>query len=285
MQKLSLKQIYERMQRLQDEHAWVINTYYDSKNYEDSKRTYQAKSFATPFKGPAIWILSGIHGEEPAGPNAIARSVDFLGKINPKIPLVIFPVCNPKGYSRSWRYPNQKTWHPDSPNISVGDSEHYLIDPNNPNTPRQQNPSCIESRKLIGEILRLKRTYPVSICLDLHEDELINKGYIYSYGTNEDLRKYLGNKLLETLKKAKIPIKSSGKTRFNEEVKKGVVLGTSNDGSIEELFSSEKLILRGKKIKGPCAEACFVIETPASALTLEQRVTAHSAVLRLIQEL
>jgi hypothetical protein len=33
-------------------------------------------SYRTPETGPATWIISGIHGEEPAGPNAIAEGID-----------------------------------------------------------------------------------------------------------------------------------------------------------------------------------------------------------------
>ena len=36
------------------------------------------KAWRTPHRGEALWILSGIHGEEPAGPNAIARSLPSL---------------------------------------------------------------------------------------------------------------------------------------------------------------------------------------------------------------
>jgi hypothetical protein len=34
----------------------------------------------TPKKGKALWVISGIHGEEPAGPNAISdrKAIEFL---------------------------------------------------------------------------------------------------------------------------------------------------------------------------------------------------------------
>jgi hypothetical protein len=38
-------------------------------------------SYRTPETGAATWILSGIHGEEPAGPTAIAEGIDHIKKL------------------------------------------------------------------------------------------------------------------------------------------------------------------------------------------------------------
>jgi hypothetical protein len=238
-------------------------------------------SFSSPKKGKAIWIISGIHGEEPAGPNAIIENIDFLGKLGKEIPIVLFPLCNPLGYSKSWRYPFQKKWAENLPNISVGDSEHYLLDLKNPLQPRTANPSCMESQLFIKEIINLSKEYPIKICLDLHEDNMAKEGYIYAYGKNKELKERLKKLLIKTLEKNKIKIKINGKTRFNENIRNGVI-ETINDGSIDELLSSKYLIMNNKKIKGPNGEACFVVETPAS-LHLKQRVDAHSALIKLIR--
>jgi len=285
MKKLSLAQIYSRLHLLESQYNWTSNTFYDSrKNPNANGKTFPAMSFSSPTKGPAAWIISGIHGEEPAGPNAIARNIEFLGELGAKIPIVLFPLCNPLGYSKSWRYPYQRKWGINLPNISAGDSEHYLPDLNNPKRPRTNKPSCQESQKLIGEILRLSKTYPISVCFDLHEDNMIDQGYIYAYGTDEGLKQYLSKQLLSALNANQVRIKKRGKTRFNEPIKNGVIPGIQ-DGSIEELLSSSYLIINSKRTKGPGGEACFVVETPAAALPLEKRVAAHSAILKLLERL
>lgn len=284
MNKLPLEKIYQKLKKLESEYNWTSNAFYDSKQNPNAKKPYPIMSFSSPKKGKAIWIISGIHGEEPAGPNAIARNIDFLGNLGNQIPLVLFPLCNPVGYLKSWRYPYQDKWHKDSPNISVGDSEHYLQDLNNPNKPRINNPSCIESQLFIKEIIKLSQEYPIKICLDLHEDNMIDEGYIYAYGTNPELRNYFAKRLLTTLRKKQVKIKTSGKTRFDERIEKGLV-EANNDGSIDELLSSKYLILNDKRVKGPNGEACFVVETPAASLPLEKRVNAHLAIIELIKKL
>ena len=40
----------------------------------------------SPKTGPAIWILAGIHGEEPAGPNAVAAAIDDIAKLGEQPP-------------------------------------------------------------------------------------------------------------------------------------------------------------------------------------------------------
>ena len=57
----------------------------------------------SPRTGPAVWILSGIHGEEPAGPNAVAAAIDDLTELGERHPVVLIPLCNPHGYARNWR--------------------------------------------------------------------------------------------------------------------------------------------------------------------------------------
>src|SRR3989339_1600612 len=63
-------------------------------------------AFKTKITGPALYILSGIHGEEPTGPNAIADSLDVLTEMGKNRPVVLIPLCNPLGYFRKWRYLN-----------------------------------------------------------------------------------------------------------------------------------------------------------------------------------
>ncbi|HEY8265936.1 MAG TPA: hypothetical protein VIG03_05135, partial [Steroidobacteraceae bacterium] len=57
----------------------------------------------SPKTGPAVWILAGIHGEEPAGPNAIAAEVEDIAALGASQPVVLMPLLNPQGYARNWR--------------------------------------------------------------------------------------------------------------------------------------------------------------------------------------
>jgi len=64
----------------------------------------------TPGAGEACWILSGNHGEEPAGPNAIAESVDAIAALGERQSVVLLPLNNPQGYVNNWRYLNMQKY-------------------------------------------------------------------------------------------------------------------------------------------------------------------------------
>jgi len=80
------------------EAGWIAEKVYDSKSLDEFGINLPSFCFKTKKKGKALWILSGIHGEEPAGPNAIAENIAFLIELGKKIPIVLFPLCNPVGY-------------------------------------------------------------------------------------------------------------------------------------------------------------------------------------------
>jgi hypothetical protein len=88
-------------------------------------------AFRSPVSGPATWIISGIHGEEAAGPNAIAAAIDDIAKLGEHRPVVLIPLSNPHGYVRNWRYLNSPVWSENIDAQSVGDSSHLLPDPEN----------------------------------------------------------------------------------------------------------------------------------------------------------
>src|SRR5690349_18996651 len=78
-------------------------------------------SFRTKRKGRAVWIIAGIHGEEPAGPNAIAEGINDVRELAESYPVVLLPLCNPLGYATNWRYLNMQTWEEGKEIQSVGD--------------------------------------------------------------------------------------------------------------------------------------------------------------------
>jgi hypothetical protein len=71
----------------------------------------------------------------------------------------------------------------------------------------------------------------------------------------------------------------AGKTRFDEIVSNGIVR-PGPDGSIDELLAARHVLDRGFFMPGPGAETALVVETPARAMSLEQRTSAHLAVLK-----
>ncbi len=235
-------------------------------------------AFRTKKKGKALWLIAGVHGEEPAGPNAIAKNINYLNKISKQIPIVLFPLTNPAGYIRNWRYPYLKKYKKNKTSISVGDSEHYLIDANNSEKPRKDKPSCKESEKITKYALKYSKKYPPVLVLDFHEDLSQGNAYVYSQGilgTSDPVAK----EIVKILKKRKFRICEKGTTRFGQQIVNGVV-SNINDGSIDELLASKKIIVNKKIKTGPFAKSVLVIETNIVKMPLKKRVKAHSQIIR-----
>ncbi len=178
----SVKELYQSFLQLQEK-GWIAEIICKSTCvWKGEKISLPLISLRTPNKGNSVWILSGIHGEEPAGPNAIAEGIEYIEKLGEKVPVVLIPLCNPLGYVKNWRYLNQQKWSPDSEGQSVGDSEHLLPDIKNPSKPRRNKFSNKIAAALTKYIVKLEKIYRPIISFDFHEDNLISKGYVYSQG-------------------------------------------------------------------------------------------------------
>jgi len=236
----------------------------------------------SPASGPAVWILSGIHGEEPAGPNAIAAAIEDLARLGSRRPVVLMPLLNPHGYARNWRYLNVAVYSESVDGDSVGDSSHLLPDAAAPGATRAPSASSTEADAVTRYILARSADYPPAISIDLHEDNLIHEGYVYSQGVlgAADL---LAAAAVEVLRQHGVPIKAGGVTRFDEPVENGII-GPVTDSSIDELMSAATVIADGRARPGPQAQTVLVFETPAAALPLDRRVAAHAELLRRLAE-
>ena len=234
----------------------------------------------SPTPGPAIWILAGIHGEEPAGPNAVADAIDDIAKLGAMRPVVLMPLLNPHGYARNWRYLNIAVYSENVDGESVGDSSHLLPSAENPQQARAKAPSSAEADAITTYILRRVADYPPVTSIDLHEDNLIGEGYVYSQGA-EGEKDELAIAAVGVLREAGVPVKMDGATRFDEPIVGGIV-GPVTDSSIDELMSARQVVHGGSSRPGPAAHTVLVFETPAAALPLERRVDAHAALLRRI---
>jgi hypothetical protein len=251
----------------------------------------EGRSFSLPIialrtrrTGDAAWILSGIHGEEPAGPNAIAISLDAIAALGDHRAVVLLPLNNPHGYVHNWRYLNRADYSETEEGQSVGDSSHLLPDPDDPTRPRAPGPSSPEADAITAYILAQRADYPPVASIDLHEDNLIHEGYVYSQGRfgATDPMALLA---VRTLQDNGIPLKMGGETRFGEPIFSGII-GPVTDGSIDELMSADYLVVAGKQVMGPSAATVLVFETPAARATLNRRVKAHATLLeRLTLEL
>lgn len=251
------------------------------------------RAWRTAYSGPALWILSGLHGEESAGPNAIARNVTVIGSIaEAGIPVVLIPIGNPKGYRNNWRYPNtrERDWKTGG-GYSVGDSEYLLPDLATGKKARQAEAPGPDTEALTAYALQTAKTYPPLLVLDLHEDEQsVDGGYIYSQGAQADGNP-VGAEVIRALQSAGIMLRMEGKTRFGEPIVQGVIsrddLGLPiRDGSIDELLSSKEVFVDGKPQPGPGAKTVIVVETPAdSSVSFEQRVAGHGEVLKRLESL
>jgi hypothetical protein len=231
----------------------------------------------SPVSGTATWILAGIHGEEPAGPIAVAASIDHIARLGERRAVVLLPLLNPHGYARNWRYLNIPAWSEEVEGQSVGDSSHLLPDPANPGGARAPASSA-EAQAITQYILDMIRRYPPRYSIDLHEDSLIDAGYVYSQGML-GVDEPLAAIAVQILEEAGITIKMSGQTRFGEDISMGII-GPVADSSIDELMSSAQVLVEGRIQPGPRAETVLVFETPAADLTLARRVAAHSALIR-----
>ncbi len=277
-----LDELQRRFESLSADHGWQMETVY---TYPDDA-TLAIRAWRTPRRGEALWLLAGIHGEEPAGPNAIADNLQSIVDLAASgVPMVVIPVCNPRGYRNNWRYPNtaERDWRKGG--YSVGDSEYLLPDTGAGVAPRAARPPGPETRALTEFVLREAASFPPRLVLDLHEDELSTAGgYIYSQGTQADANP-VGAEIVRLLQSSGIPLRLSGRTRFGEPIAGGVISRDDKglpirDGSIDELLSAATVFSDGTAVRGPHAPTVIVVETPAFAGSkLHLRVAAQGAVV------
>ncbi len=277
-QRLPIQDLYSAYELLVNEFGWkktVVHT--QEVELEDGQSlALPILVFTTPQKGNALWILSGVHGEEPAGPNALARNIKSLGQLGENIPIVFFPLCNPLGYMKGWRYPNEyRDW---KKGRSVSDSEYLLLSKEDERKPRVAASAGPEALAITQKVLELVPMFQPILSIDHHEDEALQESYIYSQG-QQGVSDPVAQEIILLLKDSGISIQMSGSTRFGEEVHNGII-GPVNDGSVDELLAAPQIIVDGKLTKGPSAQTVIVIETPTIDVSLEKRVKAHEKIIQ-----
>ncbi|PIN74130.1 hypothetical protein COV20_00770 [Candidatus Woesearchaeota archaeon CG10_big_fil_rev_8_21_14_0_10_45_16] len=259
-------------------------------------------SFTTEREGPAVYLIGGIHGEEPAGPNALAKSLALLDhfsdqrtnqRTNPKtsdgqnkkrpkegIPMVLIPLANPLGYALNWRYYD----HPSDgrQGHSVGDSEHLLLREDQQG-PRTAQAASEYAARFTEHVRSLLERYPPLLSIDFHEDDDIRgPPYIYSQGPlrSEDL---VAKSVVQLLQKAGMGLQMTGKTTYGEEIRGGIAY--TSDGSIDEFLAAEKYWHDDRAMIKPAARSVIVVETPIHGVALERRIAAHQSIIRRLPQL
>lgn len=284
----TLDDLYGLFDTLLPTGRWTAENIY---TYPDDTRL-RIRAWRTQQQGPALWLLAGIHGEEPAGPNALALQIDSIAVLaRAGVPLVMLPLCNPRAYWNNWRYPATADRDWKGAGYSVGDSEWLLPKVAGGEGPRAAEAPGPETAALTGTVLRLARQYPPVLVLDFHEDELSPEGgYVYWQGRS-GAGPRVAREIVRLLRSADVPIRMSGSTRFGETIEGGIIRPNGvgqlfNDGSIDELLAAPRVIVDGKPRPGPGAPVSIVIETPAPpGSMLAQRVAGHRAVIARIEEL
>jgi len=284
----TVEQLTSRYESLSTDHGWQMETVYAYPGTDG----LAIRAWRTARRGGAMWILAGIHGEEPAGPNAIAAHLASIVELAASgVPVVLIPLCNPKAYRSNWRYPNtpERDWRKGG--YSVGDAEYLLPDLATGAQPRAKAAPGPDTQALTQFVLQLAATYPPQLVLDLHEDELsTDGGYIYSQGSRAGDNP-VGAEVIRLLQASGIPIRESGHTRFGEPIVDGVISLDDQgqpvrDGSIDELLASMEVFRNGEKIRGPAAGTVIVVETPAFAGSkFNLRMAAQGAIIEQVQEL
>lgn len=274
--RISIQELYATYQSLL-ERGWTMQIVVQSRP-EGTTDALPVLAFRSPRAGPAVWLLAGIHGEEPAGPNAISMAIDNVASFGAQHPVVLLPLLNPHGYVRNWRYLNTPVFSENVDGASVGDSSHVLPESAQASVARATVASSVEAGALVGYIATTIQSYPPTHSIDLHEDNLIDAGYVYSQG-EVGAGDPLSIEAVATLRDSNIQIQMDGETRFGEPIVNGIV-GPVFDSSVDELMSSNEILIDGQRISGPSAKTVLVIETPAGNTALSRRIEAQTALIR-----
>lgn len=281
--RLPVTQLIATYRRMAEQSAWLLDMIRQQivDDTAGSALELPILCLHTRITGPAFYCLAGIHGEEPAGPNALAQHIEQIAAFGALFPFVLFPLCNPLGYMRNWRYPNEPRDF--RKGASVGDSAHLLADPGNLDQPRSPTASSPEAAALTHIVLALAQIYPPLLVIDHHEDEALAASYVYSQGAMgaEDP---VAHHVVRLLRESGIPLQMRGQTRFGETIIEGVISGVT-DGSVDELLAATHIIRDGMVMPGPSARSVIVVETPIMGVPLAQRIQAHVAVIGRYEEL
>lgn len=147
-------------------------------------------------KDKVLFIATGIHGEETAGPLTILNNFKdiFSYAHKNKVKLIIYPLCNPSGFAQMTRY------NIDDDEGEVGNNDYIRYEMNDGTIKDDiKNSSNYKAwhwsseltknlpleTKLIHKLLKKEPLNQINACLDIHQDYISNAtpfAYHYSFG-------------------------------------------------------------------------------------------------------
>ena len=230
----------------------------------------------------SLTLMTGIHGEEPGPPNAVANQIDEIGRLGQKMTLTIMPLLNPAGYYRNWRFHDMPF---SLKRRNVTDSRHLLPDSSDPSKSMLAYPQSKISDRFTRYFLDLNRRYPIRLFFDLHEDAKLIEGYLYSQGQLVE-HDPVAIECAQILVDNGVKLKMDGETRFpGEVVRNGLVFdqngGPVQDGSIDQLAAAHFVFKKGLLVPNHAAHTAIVPETPTiGGITFDERVRAHETIIK-----
>ncbi len=194
---------------------------------------------------PALWALGGIHGDEPAPPEAFADEINTLMQSGLHIPIVLLPLLNPVARRNDWRYENE--YRDVTLGASVTDCDHLLLDAHH--TPRRPGPISETARRVTQWVVAQSKRLTPLLVIDHHEDRMHEHYHIdgspkkysscYLYvSSRAGATNRVAHHIIDTINRSGMRIQTSGKTRYKELIHNGMI-DNPQDGSIDEFFAAE----------------------------------------------
>lgn len=158
-------------------------------------------------KDNILFIAAGIHGEETAGPLTILNYLQeiFSYAHKNKVKLIIYPLCNPSGFSQMTRY------NIDDDEGEVGNNDYLryemadgtlkddIKNSNNYKTwhwTSEITENIPMETKIIHKLLKKEPLFQIKACLDIHQDYISRatpSAYHYSFGKLNVYKKIVDN--------------------------------------------------------------------------------------------
>ncbi|MDB6164893.1 MAG: Succinylglutamate desuccinylase / Aspartoacylase family protein [Lacunisphaera sp.] len=197
----------------------------------------------TPGRRPRIYLSAGIHGDEPAPPQALLRLIGE-GFFDDRCTWFICPLLNPTGFAARTRENHERTdLNRDFKNTA--------------------------SKEIRAHIAWLERQPNFDLTLCVHEDWEAS-GY-YLYELNPESRPTLAHAMIAAA--ASVGLIETATVIDGREVAEPGVIRPVSDPLLRELWP-ESIYLRRHH-----SRLSYTTETP-SALPLEQRIAMHCAALK-----
>ena len=192
---------------------------------------------------PTVYLSSGIHGDEPAGPLAIES---FWRSVNPlQFNWLVCPLLNPTGFA------SQTRDNSDGHDLN----RDYLLQ---------------RSAEVRGHIAWLERQAVPDLFLSLHEDWETEGFYFYEISLGDDLPQR-AHRLLDAVKVV-CPIEQSPVIDDHAVREPGWIHHEPKADFPESWPEEIFLAKRGCPLS-------FTFETPSCAASLETRIAAHQAAI------